>query len=575
MRYSKSMIEAVKQVGLYEMMDYAIIDGDNKIIGLYKGNMAKKQAQLNLKGAEKQVQIKKPVKVIPVSNKKKGDTVIGIGELTDKERGEIDESSLADVTKRLKAKKIGVKTITRTKDKVTHLYVHVNDVDDAQKILKNDPLYVAGKLRVVAKEETLHEDVKNALAGFDNRVRDAASMDRKDLIKAKELYKRKDVKGLRKHIYSLDTSPLETVMNLISIQDRPFFDKMYPNTRGGEFLARIAYQHRHLDENLDENKDDEKKRMKGAKLKLKMGDALDEKKQAGYIAMYGDKKVEIPLNKAKDLYQAKQIAIKMMNVPKSKQGLLSINPAYEETIKEDGHTDVSSAVRQCKTIVEDATQMMGKLQSMNGEESLPTWWTNKLAVASNSMNKIRDYLLVPSMQNERMEKGIDKLPRQFLNPDKEVMVMKKNKVIVIDKKDQDRYTKQGWELAEVLDKEDEPKVKEVIKKLKGASKAHAGQAKDLEKAVSETTITGKDLLENKYKEEKNGAQHFSKIEEDNYVWNFVYDDFGRTKLTTEPDKATHLVYTMEGKDNPQLLKLSEKEILDYKKGENYELSKKK
>ena len=173
-----------------------------------------------------------------------------------------------------------------------------------------------------------------------------------------------------------------------------------------------------------------------------------------------------------------------------------------------------------------------------------------------------------------MEKGIDKLPRQFLNPDKEVMVMKKNKVIVIDKKDQDRYTKQGWELAEVLDKEDEPKVKEIVKKLKGASKAHVGQAKDLEKAVSETKLTSKDLLDNKFKEEKNGAQHFSKIEEDNYVWNFVYDDFGRTKLTTEPDKATHLVYTMEGKDNPQLLKISEKEILDYKKGETNEVSKK-
>ena len=206
MRYSKSMIEAVKQVGLYEALDYAIVDGDNKIIGLYKGNMAKKHVQMNMKGAERQVGIKKPLKIMPVSNKKKGDTVIGIGELTDKERGEIEE------------------------------------------------------------------DVKNALAGFDNRVRDAASMDRKDLIKAKELYKRKDVKRLRQHIYSLDTSPLETVMNLISIQDRPFFDKMYPNTRGGEFLARIAYQHRHLDENIDENKDDEKKRMKGAKLRLKMGD---------------------------------------------------------------------------------------------------------------------------------------------------------------------------------------------------------------------------------------------------------------------------------------------------------------
>ena len=41
------------------------------------------------------------------------------------------------------------------------------------------------------------------------------------------------------------------------------------------------------------------------------------------------------------------------------------------------------------------------------------------------------------------------------------------------------------EVKEALDKEDEPQIKKIIKKLKGASKAHAGQAKDLEKAVSE------------------------------------------------------------------------------------------
>lgn len=69
------------------------------------------------------------------------------------EEVELDEGSLEDVTKKLKDKKIRVKTITRTMDKVTHLYVHVNDVDDAQQILKNDPLYIAGKLRVVAKED--------------------------------------------------------------------------------------------------------------------------------------------------------------------------------------------------------------------------------------------------------------------------------------------------------------------------------------------------------------------------------------------------------------------------------------
>ena len=68
---------------------------------------------------------------------------------------------------------------------------------------------------------------------------------------------------------------------------------------------------------------------------------INEKKLAGFIAFYGDskattKKVEIPLNKApKGIYQAKQIAIKMMNVPKSKQGLLSIEPAYEHTVNEE------------------------------------------------------------------------------------------------------------------------------------------------------------------------------------------------------------------------------------------------
>ena len=116
MRYSKSMIEAVKQVGLYEMMDYAIVDGDNKIIGLYKGSMAKKQAQMNLKGAEKQVQIKKPVKVIPVSNKKKGDTVIGIGEqpLTDKDREAIDEGRYIVHSKKQGKKPVGMMTIKTT-----------------------------------------------------------------------------------------------------------------------------------------------------------------------------------------------------------------------------------------------------------------------------------------------------------------------------------------------------------------------------------------------------------------------------------------------------------------------------
>ena len=69
-------------------------------------------------------------------------------------------------------------------------------------------------------------------------------------------------------------------------------------------------------------------------------------------------------------------------------------------LKEDGHTDVSSAVRQCKTAIEDASQMLSKLQGMNPEGDLPSWWMNKIAIAADNMNKLRDYLLVPSVANE-------------------------------------------------------------------------------------------------------------------------------------------------------------------------------
>ena len=113
----------------------------------------------------------------------------------------------------------------------------------------------------------------------------------------------------------------------------------------------------------------------------------------------------------------------------------------EFELAEDGHTDIPSATRQCKTIMEDANQILAKLMTMNPEDSLPTWWSNKLAVSSNSLNKMRDYLLVSSEMKEELE--------------------------------------------EALDKEDEPTIKRIVGKLKKASQAHAGQAKDLQKAMDE------------------------------------------------------------------------------------------
>ena len=77
-------------------------------------------------------------------------------------------------------------------------------------------------------------------------------------------------------------------------------------------------------------------------------------------------------------------------------------------VREDGHTDVASAVRQCKTTIEDASQMLSKLQGMNPENDLPSWWMNKIAIAANSMNKLRDYLLIPSTNEAKEIPAIDK-----------------------------------------------------------------------------------------------------------------------------------------------------------------------
>ena len=71
-------------------------------------------------------------------------------------------------------------------------------------------------------------------------------------------------------------------------------------------------------------------------------------------------------------------------------------------------------------MIEDASEIMSKLNTMGMEDNLPSWWTSKLAVASNSMNKLRDYILNPVQENviheapgdlEDMKKMVDELKK--------------------------------------------------------------------------------------------------------------------------------------------------------------------
>ena len=207
---------------------------------------------------------------------------------------------------------------------------------------------------------------------------------------------------------------------------------------------------------------------------------------------------------------------KIFNAPSKKVGD-TIKEGVD--IQEDGHQDVASAIRQCKTITEDAMQILQKLQTMSPEDALPTWWTNKLAVASNSMNKMRDYLLVPSVSEsvELDEKAGDtndmkKLVGELQNASKMHLAQSKRVKAHVDmmksgnlkgtlalapivgelEKASEAHKRQSKTIAkhmeamtEELNKDDVETIKNVVKGLKGAVKAHTGQAKELEKALKE------------------------------------------------------------------------------------------
>jgi hypothetical protein len=64
-------------------------------------------------------------------------------------------------------------------------------------------------------------------------------------------------------------------------------------------------------------------------------------------------------------------------------------------MKKDGHTDVASSRRMCRTIMEDVGDIIRTLPQ-DGEGELPTWWTNKLAISSAYLNSARDYIMYSS-----------------------------------------------------------------------------------------------------------------------------------------------------------------------------------
>ena len=62
-------------------------------------------------------------------------------------------------------------------------------------------------------------------------------------------------------------------------------------------------------------------------------------------------------------------------------------------IDEDGHMDIPSAIRKCKVIIDGAQDIMEKLGGMSQEQDdLPSWWMDKVTLATDYINKADDYI---------------------------------------------------------------------------------------------------------------------------------------------------------------------------------------
>ena len=84
-------------------------------------------------------------------------------------------------------------------------------------------------------------------------------------------------------------------------------------------------------------------------------------------------------------------------------------------VYEDGHIDVPSAKRKMKLMIEDANQIMGKLNSMNNEDKLPSWWMDMINTASDNMNSARDYFLT-SEKHSKQTKGELEIDEASIKP---------------------------------------------------------------------------------------------------------------------------------------------------------------
>ena len=114
---------------------------------------------------------------------------------------------------------------------------------------------------------------------------------------------------------------------------------------------------------------------------------------------YSPKEIKMAIGIASDpRYKQGNYTGAVNAIEKIKKGLskhkqvAAVLKRQNEDVQESGHDDVASAKNQVKVAMSALQKMETELGKLNDEDSLPTWWTNKVAVSVDKLDGMADYL---------------------------------------------------------------------------------------------------------------------------------------------------------------------------------------
>src|SRR5210317_2669558 len=172
------------------------------------------------------------------------------------------------------------------------------------------------------------------------------------------------------------------------------------------------------------------------------------------------------------------------NIKWAKDNGPDIKGMQKEAIVEDGHEDVSSSKRMAQVIAEDAQLIIKELNKKSEEESLPTWWTNKLAVSAHNLNAARDYI-VDNIKEDLEEAMSDAQLKKVRDSYKDLKTISPEKVKTL-RNFLDRYSTDSlMQLAQANINFVSTMARSVMNKRKIGDPKHAGSMKEETKTDSE------------------------------------------------------------------------------------------